>query len=113
MSSTMKTGRVTEVSRAIREAQRILLRNDLDPFEFDVDIHMADLNGAGRTYDLVISAAGGAVMASRSGISGDCIEDGWVRSSGGEFASIVEGLVPTLLDGLRTESRKKTPARGK
>lgn len=113
MSETMKSVRATEVSRAIREAQRVLLRNDLDPFEFDVDIHMADRNGAGRTYDLVISAAGGGVMVSRSGISGDCIEDGWIRSSGGEFAHIVEGLVPALLDVLRTEHRKKSPARKK
>jgi hypothetical protein len=110
MSSKTNTEYTTTigVSRAIRSVQRILLRNDLDPFEFVVDIQAASINGGERTYVLVISSAGEAVMIRKSGIPCDYIEDGWDSDNGIEFSRIVQSLVPDLLDRIRLSRKNKS-----
>ena len=64
----------TGVSRAIRNAQRVLLRNDLDPFEFVVEIREATVDEGNVTYVLEISTVDGAVSVQKSGIPHECID---------------------------------------
>ncbi len=100
------------VSRAMRNAQRILLRHDLDPFEFVVEIQPDSLtNDRERTYVLAISSAGGAVTVRKSGIPCDYIEDDWNSNNGIEFSKIVQSLIPDLLDRIGLSKGKK-PAIG-
>jgi hypothetical protein len=97
------------VSRAIRNVQRILLRNDLDPFEFVVDIQAASVaNDRERTYVLAISSAGGAVTVRKSGMPCGYIEDDWNSDNGIEFSRIVQSLVPDLLDRIRLSRKNKS-----
>jgi hypothetical protein len=88
------------VSRAIRNAQRVLLRNDLDPFEFVVEIREAPVDDGKTTYVLEISTTDNAVSVQKSGIPHECIEGG--REIGcDDLASFVEGLLPDLLDAMK------------
>jgi hypothetical protein len=90
--------------RAIRHVQRVLLRNDLDPFEFVVAIREAPLDDHETTYVLEISTADGAVSIQKAGLPRECIEGG--RETGGDdLASFVEGLVPELLASMKAASR--------
>ena len=102
----------TCVSRAIRNAQRALLRNDLDPFEFVVEIREAAVDDGKTTYVLEISTTDNAVSVQKSGIPHECIEGG--REIGcDDLASFVEGLLPKLLDGMKSARGKSLtiPAR--
>jgi len=95
--------RRTGVSRAIRSVQRVLLRNDLDPFEFVVAIHEAPRDEHETTYVLEISNAEG-VSIQKAGLPNACIEGG--RKIGGDdLASFVESLVPELLTAMKATSR--------
>jgi hypothetical protein len=93
----------TGVSRAIRNVQRVLLRNDLDPFEFVVEIREAPLDNHETTYVLEISTADG-VSIQKTGLPHECIAGG--REIGGDgVASFVESLVPELLAAMKAASR--------
>ena len=93
------------VSRAIRDAQRVLLRNDLDPFEFVVEIRPAPVEEGETAYVLEISTTDRLVSVRKSGIPHDCIEDD--REVGrGVLSNIVERLVPELIDGMKSANRK-------
>lgn len=91
----------TDVSRAIRDAQRILLRNDLNPFELVVEIRAAPVDDGETAYVLEISTMDRAVSVQRSRIPCACIEDRQ-ECSHDAFSVIVEGLVPELLDGMKS-----------
>lgn len=58
------------VSRAIRNAQWVLLRNDLDPFEFVVEIREAPVDDGKTTYVLEISTTDSSV---RTVCSSPCV----------------------------------------
>jgi hypothetical protein len=92
------------VWRAIRNAQRVLLRNDLDPFEFVVEIHETPLGGQRTAYVLEISTADGVVSIRKPGLPHECIEGGREMASAG-LTSFVEGLVPELLAAMKAASR--------
>ena len=101
MSPKIKEEYTTDVSRAIRNAQRILLRNDLNPFELVVEIRAATIDDGETAYVLEISTTDRAVSVQKSGIPCACIEDGQ-ECSHDAFSVIVEGLVPELLDGMKS-----------
>jgi hypothetical protein len=92
------------VWRAIRQAQRVLLRNDLDPFEFVVEIHETPLEGQKTIYVLEISTADGVVSIQKSGVPQECIEGGRETGTDG-INSFVESLVPELLAAMKAASR--------
>ena len=99
----------TGLPRAIRNVQRVLLRNDLDPFEFVVAIRETPLDDHETTYVLEISTANGAVSVQKAGLPRECIEGG--REVGADdLASFVEGLVPELLASMKAASRS-TPGK--
>ncbi len=100
-----------DLSRAIRNTQRILLRNNLDPFEFVVDIHATRGDEGERTYELAIAEAGGAVMVRKSGIPRGCIEHGWDGNNSVEFARLVQSFIPDLLERIRLSKEKKPAVR--
>ena len=92
------------VWRAIRNAQRVLLRNDLDPFEFVVEIHETPLEDQKTIYVLEISTADGVVSIQKPGLPQECIEGGRETGSDG-INSFVESLVPELLAAMKAASR--------
>jgi hypothetical protein len=95
----------TGVSRAIRNAQRVLLRNDLDPFEFVVEIREASVDDGKTTYVLEISTTDNAVSVQKSGIPLECIEGG--REIGcDDLARFVEDLLPELLGAMKSARGK-------
>lgn len=94
----------TGVSRAIRNAQRVLLRNDLDPFEFVVEIREAPVGGK-TTYVLEISTTDSAVSVQKSGVPHTCIKGGGEIGCD-DLASFVEGLLPELLDAMKSARGK-------
>jgi hypothetical protein len=89
------------VSRAERNAYRFLLRNDLDPFEFDVTIHRGRVLEGKVTYVLEISTLDHAISVQETGIPLEFLERS--RSSGGDaFARIVDHLVPGLIENMKS-----------
>jgi len=89
------------VSRAERNAYRFLLRNDLDPFEFDVAIHRGRVLDGKVTYVLEISTLDHAISDRETGIPLEFLERS--RSSGGDaFARIVDHLVPGLIENMKS-----------
>ena len=101
MSPKIKKEYTTDVSRAIRDAQRILLINDLNPFELVVEIRAAPVDDGETAYVLEISTMDRAVSVQQSGIPCACIEDRQ-ECSHDAFSVIVEGLVPRLLDRMKS-----------
>jgi hypothetical protein len=84
--------------RAERSAYQLLLKNDLDPFEFDVTIHGRVLDGK-VAYVLEISTLDRAISVRETGIPPEFIES--IRTTGGDaFARIVEHLVPRLIESM-------------
>ena len=89
------------VSRAERNAYRLLLRNDLDPFEFDVAIHRGRVLDGRVTYVLEISTLDHAISVRETGIPLEFIERS--RASGGDaFGRIVDHLVPGLIANMKS-----------
>jgi hypothetical protein len=89
------------LSRAERNAYRLLLRNDLDPFEFDVAIHAGRVVDGRVTYVLQIATLDHAVSVRETGIPLEFIERS--RPTGGDpFARIVDQLVPALLENMKS-----------
>lgn len=89
------------VSRAERNVYRLLLRNDLDPFEFDVAIHTGRVLDGKVTYVLEIATLDHAISVRETGIPLEFIERS--RSSGGDaFARIVDHLVPGLIENMKS-----------
>jgi len=91
------------VWRAIRNTQRVLLRNDLDPFEFVVEIHEVPINEQTTSYVLEISTADGAVSIRKPDLPNECIEGGRETGSDG-LASFVESMLPELLAAMKAAS---------
>jgi hypothetical protein len=89
------------LSRAERNAYRLLLKNDLDPFEFDVAIHAGRVLDGKVTYVLEISTLDHAISVRESGIPLEFIERS--GSCGGDaFARIVDHLVPGLIENMKS-----------
>ena len=89
------------LSRAERNAYRLLLKNDLDPFEFDVAIHAGRVLDGKVTYVLEISTLDHAISVRETGIPLEFIERS--RTSGGDaFAKIVDHLVPGLIESMKS-----------
>lgn len=89
------------LSRAERNAYRVLLKNDLDPFEFDVAIQTGRVLDGKVTYVLQISTLDQAVSVREMGIPLEFIERS--RPCGGDaFARIVDHLVPGLLENMKS-----------
>ncbi|HWH47504.1 MAG TPA: hypothetical protein VN664_06875 [Burkholderiales bacterium] len=89
------------LSRAERNAYRLLLKNDLDPFEFDVAIHAGRVFDGKVTYVLEISTLDHAISVRETGIPLEFIERS--RPSGGDaFARIVDQLVPGLIENMKS-----------
>ena len=107
---TAKTERqqTGDISKAIRNVQRVLLRNDLDPFELLIEIRKVPGADEEDAYLLRISTADRTATVQRDGISRQCIE-----SAGDtipeEFGGLVEGLVPELLEGLKCARNQPQP----
>lgn len=99
----------TGVSRAIRNAQRVLLRNDLDPFKFVVDIREAAVDDGKATYILEISTTDNAVSVQKAGIPHKCI-DGGAQIGHNDLARYVEGMLPELLDAMKAERGRSLQA---
>jgi hypothetical protein len=91
------------VWRAIRNTQRVLLRNDLDPFEFVVEIHEVPVDEQTTGYVLEISTADGAVSIQKPDLPNECIEGGRQAGSDG-LASFVESMLPELLAAMKAAS---------
>lgn len=89
------------LSRAERNAYRLLLKNDLDPFEFDVAIHAGRVLDGKGTYVLQISTLDHAASVRETGIPLEFIERS--SSTGGDaFARIVDHLVPGLIENMKS-----------
>ena len=89
------------LSRAERNAYRLLLKNDLDPFEFDVAIHAGRVLDGRVTYVLQISTLDRAVSVRETGIPLEFIERSG-PAGGDAFARIVDQLVPTLIENMKS-----------
>ena len=89
------------VSRAERNAYRLLLRNDLDPFEFDVAIQRGRVLDGKVTYVLEISTLDHAISVRETGIPLEFIERSGA-SGGDAFGRIVDNLVPGLIANMKS-----------
>src|SRR5258708_31315481 len=92
------------LSRAERNAYRLLLKNDLDPFEFDVAIHAGRVLDGRVTYVLQISTLDHAVSVRETGIPLEFIERSGA-TGGDAFARIVDPLVPPLIENMKSSRR--------
>jgi hypothetical protein len=92
------------LSRAERNAYRLLLKNDLDPFEFDVAIHVGRVLDGKVTYVLQISTLDHAISVRETGIPLEFIERSGA-TGGDAFARIVDRLVPGLIENMKSSGQ--------
>jgi hypothetical protein len=108
MTASTERQQTGDISRAIRNVQRVLLRNDLDPFELLIEIREVPGADEEDAYLLRISTADRTATVQRDGISRQCIE------SAGDtipeaFGGLIEGLVPELLEGIKCARNQTQP----
>ena len=94
MKARTEIQKAGDVSRAIRNVQRVLLRNDLNPFELLIELREVPDSGNDGSYLLKISTADRVATVQRNGIPRECIEAAKGDTIPEEFGGLVEGLVP-------------------
>lgn len=101
MTSRINPEYTLKLARARISARRVLLRNDLDPYEFIVEIHPRQSKDGGQTLLLEILTWDRAVSVSAADIPSAHLDD--TRSIGHDaIAQVVEQLIPELLERMRS-----------
>lgn len=98
-----------DLSKAIRNVQRVLLRNDLNPFELVIELREVHGAGGDGSYLLKISTADQAATVQRNGIPRDCIEAADSDTIPEDFGGMIEDLVPELLEGIKCARNQTQP----
>ena len=98
-----------DLSRAIRNVQRVLLRNDLNPFELVIELREVPGTGDDASYLLKISTADQAATVQRNGIPRACVEAAKGDTIPEDFGGLVEDLVPELLEGIKCSRNQSQP----
>ena len=98
-----------DISRAIRNVQRVLLRNDLNPFELVIELREVPGPNDDGGYLLKISTADRAATVQRGGIPRACIEAANGDTIPEDFGGLVEDLVPELLEGIKCARNQSQP----
>lgn len=109
MAARNEVQKAGDLSKAIRNVQRVLLRNDLNPFELVIELREVQGTDEDGSYLLKISTADQAATVQRNGIPRDCIEAADGDAIPEDFGGMVEDLVPELLEGIKCARNQSQP----
>jgi hypothetical protein len=109
MTARTERQKAGDISRAIRNVQRVLLRNDLNPFELLIEIREVPGAGEDDAYLLRISTSDRSAAVQRNGIPRQCIESAKGDNIPEAFGGLIEALVPELLEGIKYARNQSQP----